>query len=82
MAGICYEYRHPVRMGWIILSFTDPKYRGRGLNGILHTYMEDDIKKLGGNRVCSYVNLNNQKRLRSAEKVGLKPQFYRMQKNL
>lgn len=82
MGGICYEYRQPVRMGWIVLSFTDPKYRGRGINEILHKYMENDIRELGGYRVCSYVSINNKSRLKAAEKVGLKPQFYRMNKNL
>ena len=82
VGGICYEYKPSLRMGWIVLSFTDNKYRGRGINQILHEYMEKDIKKLGGYRVCSYVSINNEKRLRAAEKVGLKPQFYRMQKIL
>ena len=82
VGGICYEYRPKVKTGWIILSFTDPKYRGQGLNRLLHDHMEQNIKELGGNRVCSYVSINNESRLKSAEKVGLKPQFYRMNKNL
>jgi GNAT superfamily N-acetyltransferase len=82
VGGICYEYKQSLNMGWIVLSFTDPQYRGRGINKILHEYMENDIKKLGGYRVCSYVSINNEKRLKAAEKVGLKPQFYRMQKLL
>lgn len=82
IGGICYEYRQPVRMGWIVLSFTGENHRGRGINEILHKYMEDDLRKLGAYRVCSYVSMNNQSRLKAAEKVGLKPQFYRMNKNL
>ena len=82
LGGICYEYRPKVKTGWIILSFTAPKYRGQGLNETLHQRMEENIKELGGKRVCSYVSINNESRLKSAEKVGLKPQFYRMNKNL
>lgn len=82
IGGICYEYRPKVKTGWIILSFTAPNHRGQGLNETLHQHMEENIKELGGKRVCSYVSINNESRLKSAEKVGLKPQFYRMNKNL
>lgn len=78
--GICYEFQQVARIGWIVLSFTDPEFRGRGINEIIHNLMEVDIKKLGGDRICSLVHVDNVSRLRSAEKVGLKPQFYRMNK--
>jgi hypothetical protein len=44
--------------------------------------MEDDIKKLGGERIASLVHVNNIKRQNSAKKVGMVPQFYRMNKEL
>jgi hypothetical protein len=71
-----------VRMGWIVLSFTDPDCRGRGINELLHYTMEDDVKRLGGDRICSLVHVDNVSRQKSAEKVGLRPQFYRMNKLL
>jgi len=82
VGGICYEYAPDVRMGWIVLSFTDPDFRGRGINELLHYTMEDDVKRLGGERICSLVHIDNISRQKSAEKVGLKPQFYRMNKLL
>ena len=78
--GICYEYAPEARMGWIVLSFTSPDYRGRRINEKLHYAMEEDIKRLGGDRICSLVHVDNVSRQKAAERVGLKPQFYRMYK--
>lgn len=80
VGGICYEYVQDVRMGWIVLSFTNPEQRGRGINEALHYVMEEDVKQLGGERISSLVHVDNVSRHKSAEKVGLKPQFYRMNK--
>lgn len=82
VGGICYEYDAGGRIGWIVLSFTDPEFRGRGINELLHYAMEDDVKRLGGDRICSLVHIDNISRQKSAEKVGLRPQFYRMNKFL
>lgn len=82
VGGICYEYAAEAQMGWIVLSFTDPDYRGRRINEMLHYVFEEDIKKLGGNRVCSLVHVDNVSRQKSAARVGLTPQFYRMNKFL
>lgn len=82
VGGICYEYEPETRMGWIVLSFTHPDYRGRGINGILHEFFEAEIKKLGGVRIASLIHVDNTSRIRSAEKVGLLPQFYRTLKIL
>lgn len=82
VGGICYEFLQDSKIGWIILSFTDPDFRGRGINGLCHSIMEEDIKNLGGSRISSLVHIDNVSRQRSAEKVGLKPQFLRMNKDL
>jgi len=82
VGGICYEYEPEARMGWIVLSFTDPEYRGCGINGILHEFFEAEIKNLGGVRIASLIHIDNVSRIRSAEKVGLLPQFYRTLKIL
>lgn len=82
VGGICYEYVPEPKMGWIVLSFTDPAWRGRRINEMLHTVMEEDVKKLGGERISSLVHVDNISRQKSAERVGLKPQFYRMNKVL
>lgn len=82
VGGICYDYDSDTRLGWIVLSFTDPEFRGRGINGILHKFFEADIKNLGGTRIASLIHINNASRLKSAAKVGLLPQFYRTMKIL
>lgn len=80
--GICFEYQDMPQLSWITLSFTDPSERGKGINGILHTHCENISKKLGATQLGSMVHINNINRLRSAEKAGFNPQYYRMYKNL
>lgn len=80
--GIAYEYYPDQKMGWIVLSFTDPGFRGRGLNQICHEYFEADCKRLGAVMVSSLVAADNQSRVRSAAKVGMLPKFYRMHKDI
>lgn len=80
--GIAFEYRAVIREGWIVLSFTDPAYRGRRINQIAHQYFEESIRKLGGNKIASHVHVDNEARLKSAEKSGFKPELYRMAKRI
>jgi GNAT superfamily N-acetyltransferase len=80
MGGIAFEYRPMMKEGWIILSFTDPKYRGRGINQLMHKHFEQIIKDKGGNKIASHVNVNNVSRIKAAQKVGFVPQYYRMNK--
>ena len=82
MGGICYKYIPEQYLGWIILSFTDPAYRGRGINELCHRVYEGDCRKLGAKQLGSIVATDNAARLRSAEKVGMAPKFFRMQKDL
>ena len=82
VGGITYEYYEESKTGWIVLSFTEPEYRGRRINEIIHYSLEEDLKKLGGVKISSLVHINNESRLKSADRVGLKPQFYRMNKPL
>jgi len=80
--GIVYMYNEAQRHGWIFLSFTAPEHRGKGINGICHTFFENDVKRLGALSIASFVHIDNTPRLRSAAKVGLQPEFYRTYKKL
>jgi hypothetical protein len=82
MAGIVYEYQPEFQNGHLILSFTDPDHRGQGLNKICHLGYEADCKKLGAINLSSFVHVDNISRLRSAEKVGMLPKFYKMHKEI
>jgi len=82
LGGICYEYFSESKTGWIVLSFTAPEYRGRGINELCHEIFENDCKSLGANNLASLVSVNNESRIKSAAKVGMTPKFYRMQKKI
>lgn len=82
IAGIAYEYRPLMKEGWILLSFTKTEFRGRHLNGILHDYFETMMRNKGALRLASHIHKDNLSALRSAEKVGRIPEYYRLQKDL
>jgi GNAT superfamily N-acetyltransferase len=80
--GICFEYVPSTALGWIILSFTASTERGKGINSLLHPAFEKIVKRMGAQQIASLVHIDNKSRLRSSEKVGLVPQYYRMYKKL
>jgi hypothetical protein len=80
--GIAFEYRVVAREGWIILSFTDPSYRGQRINQTVNGYFENIIRARGGYKIASHVHVGNTSRLKSAERAGLAPEFYRMAKRI
>jgi GNAT superfamily N-acetyltransferase len=82
LGGICYKFKEDWNSAYIQLSFTAENSRGLGINAICHPYVEQDAKNLGYTRVMSMVHINNTARLKSAEKVGLKPLFYMMHKKI
>lgn len=82
LGGICFDYFQDRREGWIYLSFTDPKFRGQGINQICHTHFEKICKDYGAVSIGSSVAINNTSRLKSAKKVGLEPAFYKMFKSI
>ena len=82
VGGICYELIPETATGWLVLSFTDPEFRGRGINELCHEIYEKDCVALGATNLGSVVSVNNESRIKSAAKVGMIPTFYRMYKNL
>lgn len=83
MGCIIYEYHHYNRQGWIALSFTDEKFRGRyGIYGILHREFEKEIIKLGGTSIASITHKDNRSRLRAGAREGMEPQLLRLYKDL
>ena len=82
VGGICYEYAQDTRLGWIILSFVDPTWRGQRINELLQNLVEHDLRQSGADRLASLVHVDNHSRQKSAERTGLIPQFYRMNKTL
>lgn len=82
IGGICYEYREEIKCGWLLLSFTDPAERGKGINALVHELYESDCKKLGATHLSSCVHLHNKSRLESLKSVGLIPYMYLTYKKL
>lgn len=82
VGGICYEFIPESKTGWLVLSFTHPLHRGKGINELCHELYEKDCISLGANNLGSMVDVQNESRIRSAEKVGMFPKFYRMYKKL
>jgi GNAT superfamily N-acetyltransferase len=81
VGGIVYEINKN-KTAWIVLSFVEPECRGRGIYSHLHSSMEQLLRGQNVIALNSLVHVNNQPRLRSAEKEGFKPQFYRMHKEI
>jgi len=82
LGGICYEYVPETKIGWLVLSFTAPEFRGRGINQLCHEIYEKDCKNHGATSLGSMVSTNNESRLKSAKKVGMLPTFYRLHKKI
>lgn len=82
VGGICYDFKNENGISWIVLSFIDPSQRGRRIYEILHNALEKETIALGGKGIASLVHVDNLSRQKSAERAGMKPQFYRMYKNL
>jgi GNAT superfamily N-acetyltransferase len=80
LGGIAFEYRPLLKEGWIVLSFVAPEQRGKRINTLMLNYFEKMIKDRGGNKICSHIHIDNISRLKSAERSGMKPQYYRMLK--
>jgi len=84
IGGICYcKQLQGVSAGnWIILSFTDPEWRGLNVNYICHKELEKLTIADGMNQITSLVHVNNIARIESCKKVGMSPKFYRMNQTL
>lgn len=67
---------------WIVLSSVDEEFRGRGIYTMLHKHLETLMLELGSRKLASHVHIDNTVRQASARKVGLKPVYYRMEKDL
>lgn len=70
------------KTAWITLSAVDENYKKRGIYTILHKHFENQIKSLNAKKIASYVHVNNTVRQTSCAKVGMKPVYFRMEKDL
>lgn len=82
LGGIAFTLRTELNLGYIVLSFTDPKFRRRGINLICRIHVEQIVKEHGFFGITSFVHLDNKELLLSAEKNNFKPYGYYMFKKL
>lgn len=82
IGGICFQELPVISQAWINFSFTDTIWRQQGINTICHRYLENYMVKRNLKTVSSHVHVNNIARIKSCEKVGMFPEFYRMSKNI
>lgn len=72
----------PYKTLWITFSCVEDDFRRRGLYEIMHRHIEQYAKKHGCMKIASFVHVDNKVRQASCAKVGMQPQFYRMEKTL
>ena len=82
VGGICFVKWGYSKTHWIALSFTDPAWRGEGINYHCHMELEQLTRERGFLYIASLVSVNNLPRIKSCERVGLQKEFYRMSKRI
>jgi RimJ/RimL family protein N-acetyltransferase len=82
IGGISFEYQPEKRCGFLVLSFTDPNERGKGINELCHSAYESQSKEHGAVFLQSIVHVDNTSRIKSAAKVGMMPKYLQMYKKI
>jgi len=82
LGGVCYEYHSYNQQGWIVLIFTEEKWRGRHLYTIIQKAFEDEIIRLGGTSIASMAHKDNEARLKAGAREGMLPEYIRLYKDL
>lgn len=80
-AIVCF-YTENNRQGWVLLSFTDPLWRKKGLNKILFSYVERYMKSKGAKSIAVSVHKENMPRLIASQKNGLEMKYVRLIKDI
>jgi len=82
MGGIVYGMNPLTKLGWIVFSFTVPEFRRQGVYTRLHREVELLMTRGGMTDLASHVHVDNEAQIKSCERVGKKPEYYRMHKSL
>ena len=82
MGGIVYGLNQVTKVGWIVFSFTVPEFQKQGVYTALHSALEQKLRDAGMTDLASHVHVDNAVRQASCKKVGMEPEFYRMNKRL
>ena len=82
MGGIAFGINTITKIGWIVLSFTVPEFRKLGVYTTLHFELEKRLRAMGMTDLSSHVHVDNAVRQIGCKKVGMQPEFLRMNKKL
>ena len=77
---IVIKYDNSTKTGKILLSFTDPSYRLKGLNRKLFTYVEKYFKSKGVLSFSAMIHSNNKGTIASSVKKGMFINFIEVSK--
>lgn len=80
--GIVYTVNQDTDTAWIVFSFVEPEFRRQGVYTRLHARLEHLLREQKIGTLASHVHVRNLVRQASCEKVGMVPEFYRMNKQL
>lgn len=72
LGGICWKMKNH-NTAYIVLSFTDPKYRGMGLNLLCREVFEDECIKNKINFIKSEIHIDNHASANNIIKMGFTP---------
>jgi hypothetical protein len=81
VGGICYKFKE-FAAGHIVISFTDPDYRSLGINLLCRQHFENDCIANHMTHITTAVHVHNYTSYNNNEKMGLKPVFTTMMKQL
>lgn len=82
MGGVVYEYHSQNKQCYIVLIFTEEKFRGQHVYSILQKALEEETIRIGGTSIASMAHKDNVARLKAGEREGMTPQFLRLYKDL
>ena len=80
-AIVCF-YTENNRQGWVLLSFTDPLWRKKGLNKILFPYVERYMKSKGAKSISGNAHVGNTPRIKASRENGMELCYVKMIKEI
>ena len=81
VGGICYKFKE-FACGQIVLSFTDPEFRGMGINLLCKKYFENDCINNHMTHILTTIHVHNYAAYNNNVKMGLTPMFTTLMKQL
>jgi hypothetical protein len=81
VGGLCYKFKK-FDTAYIVLSFTDTKYRGLGINLLCRQHFENECRNNNIKFITTKVHIDNKPSFDNNIKMGLKPVFTIMMKTL